>query len=191
MRARLIVIATMVVVIAGLFAIAHRSESRAAGHQAGIICQDGSVLVGAITYVQGGSYSIDGAGWIHFQNGFGPLTLSGNVRHHLVVTAPDWPTFDDYAGPCIVPTTVPQTTTPRSVPTTVADTTTVPSSTSTVPQTSTTTVPGTVPQTTTGTVPSTTISGTTIPGTVPQTSTTRVEVQTTASPNIPALPVTE
>ena len=138
MRARLIVIATMVVVIAGLFAIAHRSESRAAGHQAGIICQDGQVLVGAITYVNGGKYSIDGAPFVSFNPGFGPIPLSGNARHHLVVTATDWPTFDDYAGPCIEQTTVPQTTQRSATSTSTLPSTTIPQvSTSTIGETTT------------------------------------------------------
>jgi hypothetical protein len=203
MRARLIVIATMVVVIAGLFAIAHRSEPRAAGHQAGIICQDGQVLAGAITYVNGGRYSIDGAPFVSFNPAFGPIPLSGNARHHLVVTAPDWPTFDDYAGPCVAPTTVPQTTIPQ---TTQRSTTSSSASTSTtIPQVSTSTIgetttsrhisTSTIPQTTTPSgsfsvpstiaVPSSTTRQTTPPTTVRGASTTP------SSPQLPQLPVTK
>jgi hypothetical protein len=151
-------------------------QDLAAGHSASIGCgADGNVHVSATQY-NAASYSIDGGAPVAFTGGFS-LTLSGTA-HTVKITADDWPTFLETAGPCEQPTTttVKVTTTTAAATTTTIDrcppedepctpgtvnvtTTTGPATSTTAPATTTTGPPGAT--TTTG--PSTTTTTTTAP----------------------------
>jgi hypothetical protein len=121
-----------------------------AGHRASIECtRNGKVNFHADSYGSG-TYSVDGSAPIAFQGGF-DFMLSGLVSHTLTVTADDWPTFSESAGPCKQPeeptTTTGATTTTVGATTTTACPDCTPNTNVIVPTTTATTTTEPVPTT--------------------------------------------
>jgi len=164
------------------------SREISAGHVADIQCEsDGAVHYSASLYGSG-SYSIDGGATVPFQGGFSG-TLPGTSAHTLTITAPDWPTFSQSAGPCVQPTTIPQTAPPT---TGAATTTTCPDCTINTVVITATTAPTstTIPTSTTGPTINTTVI-TPPPGGTTTTSSSPPGVTTTTCPTcVPAATTT-
>lgn len=153
----------------------------AARHGASITCLGGQVHIVASQYPEGGAYVLDGGTPVPFTGGFA-LVLDA-LQHHIVITAPDWPTFDQSAGPCSeeTTTTTTTTTTTPATTTTIPATTTTAGTTTTIPATTTTVPPTTTEGATTTVAPVVTTAPTTPPTARPQAPT---------PPPVAALPVT-
>lgn len=188
--------ALLVILMAIAIVACGQRSSIAPGHSVSLRCNSAGQVVISATQYGSGAYSLNGAPAVPFTGGFN-LVLSGTSAQHIVVTADDWPTFDQTLGPCEQPTTstIPRTTAEQTtttedkcpnddcIPNTVAATTT------TVAPTTSATV-----ATTTTVASSTSTSTTTPPSTSPATSTSSSVSPTTApsssSTTTPGVPTT-
>lgn len=116
----------------------------AAAHNASLACQaDGRIKFTADSY-GAGSWSVNGGSPHTFSGGF-TVFLPGDTAVRGVIVAPDWPRFDQTAGPCVQPTTttVRATTTTAAAATTTSARSTTSTSTTTAPSSPSTTAPST------------------------------------------------
>jgi hypothetical protein len=199
-------------VMLGLVAACGQQSDIGPGHSASISCgRDGQVHISVSNYGEAVRV-VDGGIEQPFHGGF-TMELSGTSRHTIVITADDWPTFNESAGPCVQPTTstTEKVTVPDSTTTTTICVDCIPNTNVTIPDGTTTTsttttcpdcVPNTqaAPTTTTGTPPSSGATTTTVVTppvitTVPKgdpTTTTQLSAPPVPQPTAPVkgLPVT-
>lgn len=177
-------------IAAGITATILAPAGVAAAHNPHIECVASGPHAGQVhfwaTDYNAGSYRVN-SGTTHPFSGAFDVYLDGTVAEHGVITAPDWPTFDDSRGPCTQPTTTttvrPTTTTtgvPSSPPTTAAPST----SSSSAPTTTSPSEPSSTQRSTT----STTTSAPPAPSSTPSTGTATPSTPGPAASSAPSSP---